>query len=70
MIRHMGYEYKAKLNVSVEITVTGRTRDEAEEAACREVETALACIEGAAAEAEVTELERGDELLDITEDDE
>ena len=69
MIRHMGHEYKAKLNVSVEITVIGHDTDDAESNAIEAVETALYAM-GAEAEAEVIELERGEEALDITEDDE
>ena len=69
MIRHMGYEYKAKLNVSVDITVTGRNEDDAGDNAVQYIERLLEEV-GAKAEAEVLEMERGDELLDITEDDE
>lgn len=67
MIRSLGHEYTVKLNVSVEIKVTGHSGDDAGDNAVEAVEEALRQI-GAEAEAEVLELERGDEALDVTED--
>ncbi len=68
MIRNMGHNYTVKLDVAVEIDVTGRGWDEAEEKAAKAVEAALKSI-GAEAEAEVVGMERGEEALDITEED-
>lgn len=67
MVRSLGHEYKVKMNVSVDITVTGHDDDDAGGNAIEAVETALYAM-GAEAEAEVLEMERGDEALDITED--
>lgn len=69
MIRSLGYEYKVKLNVVVEISVTGHDDDDASDNAMEEVESALNLF-CESAEAEVLSLEKGEEALDITEDDE
>lgn len=69
MIRSLGYEYKVKLNVVVEISVTGHDDDDASDNAMEEVESALNLF-CESAEAEVLELTKGEEALDITEDDE
>lgn len=69
MIRSLGNEYKVKLNVVVEISVTGHTADDAGDTAVEEVESALNLF-CESAEAEVLDLTKGEEALDITEDDE
>ena len=68
MIRSLGNEYKVKLNVVVEISVTGHDDDDASDNAMAEVESALNLF-CESAEAEVLELTKGEEALDITEDD-
>ena len=67
MIRSQGYEYVVKLNVDVEILVTAHDADEAGDKAIESVETELNRI-CRMAEAEAMQIERGDEALDITED--
>lgn len=68
MIRHMGYKYTVKLDVPVEVTVIAHSGDAAEEEAVRIVEEALKAA-GIEADAGVWSTERGDEALDVTEDD-
>ena len=68
MIRSLGNEYKVKLNVVVEISVTGHDDDDASDNAMAEVESALNLF-CESAEAEVLDLTKGEEALDITEDD-
>lgn len=69
MIRSLGHEYKVKLYVVAEISVTGHTAEDAEDMAIEEVESALNLF-CESAEAEVLEVTKGEEALDITEDDE
>lgn len=67
MIRSLGHEYTVKLNVSVEIKVTGHTADDAGDTAMEEVESALNLF-CESAESEVLDITKGEEALDITED--
>ncbi len=67
MIKSLGHDYTVKLSVVVEVEVTGHGWDDAGENAIEAVEEALHNI-GAKAEAEVLETERGEEALDVTEE--
>ena len=67
MIKNLGYEYTTKLTVEIEMVVTAHNEDEAGEEAIKIVEEALKNIKNV--EVTVDSAERGDEALDITEDD-
>lgn len=69
MIRNMGYEYTVKVSAVVEVKVTAFDDDGAEEEAMKLVEEALEDVSKDIDTAAI-ELERGEEALDITEDDE
>lgn len=69
MIRNMGYEYTVKVSAVVEVKVTAFDYDGAEEEAMKLVEEALKDVSKDIDTAPI-ELERGEEALDITEDDE
>ena len=68
MIRSLGHEYFVTINARIRIRVTGHNYDEAEDKAIREVEEMLKGCERVDSEVDVTE--RGEEALDIMEDDE
>lgn len=67
MIRNYGHEYRVKLNVAVEIKVTGHSGDDAGDNAIEAVEEALQNI-GAEAEAQVLTLYKGDPAIEVEED--
>ena len=67
MIYCLGHDYKVKLNICAEIKVTGHGEEDAENNAIKAVEEALSEI-CSAVDAEVVEMERGEEALDVTED--
>ena len=68
MIKNYGHEYTVKAVVNVEVEVTGHGQDDAAENAERAIDEALKGKFGSY-EVEVVGMERGDEALDITEDD-
>lgn len=67
MIKNLGYEYTTKLTVEIKMVVTAHNEDDAGEKAIKIVEEALKNIKNV--EVTVDSAERGDEALDITEDD-
>ena len=68
MIRPMGYHYTVKLHVPIELDVTVHNADAAEDEAIEIVTKALHAA-GLESDIGVYSTERGEQALDITEDD-